>query len=74
MMKSSGMKTSWPRVGPFMNMAFSGKWRRPVSTPGWSCGTSAQVMPRSFLPPSRPSGSYRRKARPSSVQTGASVM
>ena len=34
MMKSSGMKTSLPRVGPFMNMAFSGNRRRRVSTPG----------------------------------------
>jgi hypothetical protein len=30
MMKSSGMKTSLPRVGPFWNTALSGKWRRPM--------------------------------------------
>ena len=41
MMKSSGMKTSLPRVGPLCQAALSGKWRRPVSTPGWLAGTSA---------------------------------
>ena len=34
MIQSSGMKTSLPQFGPFWNTAFSGKWRRPMFTPG----------------------------------------
>jgi hypothetical protein len=34
MIQSSGMKTSLPEFGPFWNTALSGKWRRPMFTPG----------------------------------------
>jgi hypothetical protein len=71
---SSGTNTSVPRTGPLWNGMFSGKCRRPISRPGVSRGTSASVMPRSSSPPSRPSGSYRRNARPTTVAIGASVM
>ena len=54
---SIGMKTSLPEVGPFWNTALSGRWRRPMFTPGVFVGTRAQVMPRSFSFPRRPSGS-----------------
>ena len=74
MMKSSGTNTSLPASGPFWNGTLSGKWRRPMVTPGVSRGISAQVMPRSVSPPSRRSGSNMRKARPMTVATGASVM
>ena len=74
MIHSSGMNTSVPEFGPFWNTALSGRWRRPMFTPGVAVGTSAQVMPRSSLSPSSFSGSYSRNARPSSVATGPSVM
>ncbi len=74
MIHSSGMKTSLPQFGPFWNTAFSGKCRRPMFTPGWLVGISAQVMPTSASSPSRWSGSCRRNASPSSVATGPSVM
>ena len=74
MIQSSGMKTSLPQFGPFWNTAFSGMWRRPMWTPGVDVGISAQVMPTSSSPPSRRSGSWSRKARPSRVATGPSVM
>jgi hypothetical protein len=70
----SGMNTSLPRIGPFWNGELSGKWRRPISTPAVSRGSSARVMPMSLVSPSRPSGSYMRKAKPIIVATGASVM
>ena len=70
----SGTNTSLPWIGPFWNGELSGKWRRPMSTPAVSRGSSARVMPMSRLSPSRPSGSYMRNARPISVATGASVM
>ena len=41
MMASSGTKTSLPQFGPFMKAAPSGRWRRPISTPGVSVGISA---------------------------------
>ena len=75
MMQSSGTNTSLPDIGPFWNGTLSGKWRRPILTPGVSRGISAQVMPWSVLsPPSSWSGSYSLNARPSTVATGASVM
>ncbi len=70
----SGMNTSRPWIGPFWNGEFSGKWRRPISTPGVSRGSNARVMPMSLVSPIRPSGSYMRNARPTSVATGARVM
>ena len=45
MMQSSGTNTSLPWIGPFWNGTLSGKWRRPIVTPGVSRGISAQVMP-----------------------------
>jgi hypothetical protein len=65
---------SLPWIGPFWNGELSGKWRRPMSSPGVSRGTSASEMPMSRLSPSRPSGSYMRNATPISVATGARVM
>ncbi|CFT97226.1 Uncharacterised protein [Bordetella pertussis] len=52
----------------------AGRWRRPISTPGASVGTSATEMPISAGPPSRPSRSDSLNARPSTVATGPSVM
>ena len=63
-----------PRVGPFWNGTFSGKWRRPISTPGVEVGISAQVIPSSSSPPSKRSGSESLKASPSTVAIGASVI
>ena len=57
MTHSIGTNTSRPLFGPFMNAWFSGKWRRPISTPSVAVGISAQVMPSSSAPPSSPSGS-----------------
>ena len=74
-MASSGTNTSLPSTGPFWNGMFSGKWRRPIFSPGVSLGISATVMPWSTLSlPISLSGSNRRKARPTTVATGASVM
>jgi hypothetical protein len=49
MIQSSGMNTSLPEFGPFWNAWLSGRWRRPMLTPGWLVGTSAQVKPKSKL-------------------------
>jgi hypothetical protein len=57
MIHSIGMNTSLPEFGPFWKTAFNGRWRRPMFTPAVFVGTSAQVMPRSSLSPSRRSGS-----------------
>ena len=70
----SGANTSLPRIGPFWNGMFSGKWRRPISSPGVERGSKARVIPRSSLSPSRCSVSYRRKASPTTVAIGASVI
>ena len=68
------IRISLPRVGPFWNGTFSGKWRRPISTPGVEVGISAQVIPSSSSPPSKRSGSESLKASPSTVAIGASVI
>ena len=73
-MQSSGTNTSRPWMGPFWNGTLSGKWRRPMLTPGVLRGMSAQVMPMSVRVPSSCSGSNMRKASPMTVATGASVM
>ena len=72
--QSSGTNTSQPWIGPFWNGMLSGKWRRPMVMPGVSRGSSAQLMPMSVSPPSSRSGSNSRKARPTTVAMGASVM
>gem|GEM_PF-6301544 len=74
MRASSGTKTSQPRLGPFWKNCMAGTWRRPISTPGASVGTSATEMPMSCSPPRMRSGSYSLKASPSTVATGPSVM
>ncbi len=71
---SSGTNTSRPRLGPFWKTCMAGRWRRPISTPGASVGTSATEMPMSLGPPRMPSGSDILNARPSTVATGPSVM
>jgi hypothetical protein len=53
MIQSSGMNTSLPEFGPFWNTALSGRWRRPMFTPGVCVGTRAHVMPRSASAPRR---------------------
>jgi hypothetical protein len=45
MIASSGTNTSLPDSGPFWNGTLSGKWRRPMVTPGVPRGMSAHVMP-----------------------------
>src|SRR2546430_4396805 len=62
------------QFGPFWNTELRGLCRRPMLTPGVSVRTSAQVIPMSSLSPSRWSGSCSRKASPSSVEMGPSVM
>src|SRR5690554_4984658 len=74
MIFSSGINTSLPVVGPFMNMVEDGIWRLPVSTPARSVGTNAQVIPISWVSPISPSGSRSLNANPSTVQTGATVI
>ena len=51
MIHSIGMKTSVPELGPFMNAAASGMWRRPMFTPLCEVGINASVMPMSSLSP-----------------------
>ena len=72
--QSMGMKTSLPQLGPLGNAAPEGRCRRPMCTPGCVVGISATVMPRFSPLPRMFSGSNRRKARPSSVALGPSVM
>jgi hypothetical protein len=72
---SSGTNTSLPRTGPFWNGRFSGMCRRPSSTPLVPLRHQRQADAQvGSLSPSRPSGSYMRKAMPTRVATGASVM
>ena len=72
--KESGINTSLPLVGPFGHWTVRGMCRSPMLTPGCFAGIKAQVMPRSVFGPSKLSGSKARKARPRTVQIGASVM
>jgi len=74
MIHAIGMKTSLPELGPFMNAADSGMWRRPMFTPLCVVGINASVMPMSSFAPRSLSGSKSLKARPRIVATGPSVI